>query len=102
MSRRLARYSDFKKFKSRIMVATDIFGRGIDIDHVNIVINYDMPVDTDTYLHRVCGRGLSCVGGKGGQVRHKGTSHQLRVIGGRPEDPYRRPVQVRSVDPNTP
>ncbi len=35
------------------MVATDIFGRGIDIDHVNIVINYDMPVDTDSYLHRV-------------------------------------------------
>jgi len=35
------------------MVATDIFGRGIDIDHVNIVINYDMPTDTDTYLHRV-------------------------------------------------
>jgi len=35
------------------MVATDIFGRGIDIDHVNIVINYDMPDETDTYLHRV-------------------------------------------------
>jgi superfamily II DNA/RNA helicase len=51
---RLARYRAFKKFEKRIMVATDIFGRGIDIDHVNIVINYDMPIDTDTYLHRVC------------------------------------------------
>lgn len=35
------------------MVATDVFGRGIDIERVNIVINYDMPENSDTYLHRV-------------------------------------------------
>ncbi len=35
------------------MVATDVFGRGIDIERVNIVINYDMPEGPDTYLHRV-------------------------------------------------
>jgi ATP-dependent RNA helicase UAP56/SUB2 len=35
------------------MVATDVFGRGIDIERVNIVINYDMPDGPDTYLHRV-------------------------------------------------
>ena len=35
------------------MVATDIFGRGIDIERVNIVINYDMPEGADAYLHRV-------------------------------------------------
>lgn len=35
------------------MVATDIFGRGIDIERVNIVINYDMPESPDSYLHRV-------------------------------------------------
>ncbi len=35
------------------MVATDIFGRGIDIERVNIVFNYDMPDSADTYLHRV-------------------------------------------------
>lgn len=41
------------------MVATDVFGRGIDIERVNIVINYDMPDSPDTYLHRVgrAGRG---------------------------------------------
>ena len=43
----------FKEYKKRIMVATDIFGRGIDIERVNIVINYDMPDSSDTYLHRV-------------------------------------------------
>ena len=35
------------------MVATEIFGRGIDIERVNIVINYDMPAESDAYLHRV-------------------------------------------------
>lgn len=35
------------------MVATNVFGRGIDIERVNVVINYDMPEDADTYLHRV-------------------------------------------------
>jgi len=51
---RIARYRAFKDFQKRIMVATDIFGRGIDIERVNIVINYDMPKDADSYLHRVC------------------------------------------------
>ena len=35
------------------MVATDVFGRGIDIERVNIVVNYDMPDNSDQYLHRV-------------------------------------------------
>jgi len=50
---RIARYQQFKNFEKRIMVATDLFGRGIDIERVNIVINYDMPDSTDSYLHRV-------------------------------------------------
>jgi len=50
---RIARYKAFKEFNKRIMVATDIFGRGIDIERVNIVINYDMPQESDSYLHRV-------------------------------------------------
>lgn len=34
-------------------MATNLFGRGMDIERVNIVFNYDMPEDSDTYLHRV-------------------------------------------------
>ncbi|CDY23782.1 BnaC04g43400D [Brassica napus] len=37
----------------RILVATDLVGRGIAIERVNIVINYDMPDSADTYLHRL-------------------------------------------------
>ena len=54
---RLARYQKFKDFQSRILVATDLFGRGMDIERVNIVFNYDMPEDTDSYLHRVARAG---------------------------------------------
>jgi len=50
---RIEKYRKFKDFQSRIMVATDIFGRGIDIERVNVVINYDMPDASDSYLHRV-------------------------------------------------
>lgn len=50
---RIARYKKFKDFEARIMVATDIFGRGIDIERVNVVVNYDMPDSADQYLHRV-------------------------------------------------
>ncbi|KAI0236190.1 Suppressor of the cold-sensitive snRNP biogenesis mutant brr1-1, partial [Massospora cicadina] len=50
---RIARYQEFKDFKQRIMVCTDVFARGIDIERVNIVVNYDMPESADAYLHRV-------------------------------------------------
>lgn len=50
---RLSRYQQFKDFHKRILVATNLFGRGMDIERVNIVFNYDMPEDSDTYLHRV-------------------------------------------------
>ena len=57
---RISVYSQFKENKVRILVATDLVGRGIDVERVNIVINYDMPVTdethgngADTYLHRV-------------------------------------------------
>jgi len=62
---RISRYKAFKDFKKRIMVATDIFGRGIDIEKVNIVINYDMPDNSNTYLHRV---------GRAGRFGTKGLS----------------------------
>jgi ATP-dependent RNA helicase UAP56/SUB2 len=53
LSVRLTKYKNFKEGHKRILVATDLVGRGIDIERVNIVINYDMPDSADTYLHRV-------------------------------------------------
>jgi len=50
---RLDRYNKFKEYKCRILVSTEIFGRGVDFERVNIVFNYDMPKGADAYLHRV-------------------------------------------------
>lgn len=49
----IRRYKEFKEFNKRICVATDVFGRGIDIERINLAINYDLPGDADSYLHRV-------------------------------------------------
>jgi len=51
--KRLQLFKEFKEYKHRILVSTNLFGRGVDIERVNIVINYDMPQDSDEYLHRV-------------------------------------------------
>lgn len=49
---------DFKKGKTRVLVATDIAARGIDIDKLQYVINFDIPNEPETYVHRIgrCGR----------------------------------------------
>jgi len=50
---RLDRYRKFKEYQSRILVSTNLFGRGVDIERVNIVINFDLPSASNEYLHRV-------------------------------------------------
>jgi len=50
---RIERYNRFKEFQERILVATDLFGRGIDIERVNVVVQYDFAASADMYLHRV-------------------------------------------------
>ncbi|MDD2564056.1 MAG: DEAD/DEAH box helicase [Salinivirgaceae bacterium] len=50
--------SEFKEGKIRVLVATDIAARGIDIDKLRYVINYDIPNEPESYVHRIgrCGR----------------------------------------------
>ncbi|WP_083254556.1 DEAD/DEAH box helicase [Desulfoplanes formicivorans] len=43
----------YKKGKIRVLVATDIAARGIDVDGITHVINYDLPVEPETYVHRI-------------------------------------------------
>ncbi|KAG0048440.1 Suppressor of the cold-sensitive snRNP biogenesis mutant brr1-1 [Gryganskiella cystojenkinii] len=50
---RIQLFTAFKNFEKRILVATDVFSRGVDVSRVNVVINYDLPESADTYLHRV-------------------------------------------------
>jgi ATP-dependent RNA helicase RhlE len=52
-SQRTAALQGFKAGKSRILVATDIVARGIDVEELGHVINFDVPQDPDAYIHRV-------------------------------------------------
>lgn len=51
--------ADFKVGKIKVLVATDVSARGIDVDRVNFVVNYDLPEQAENYVHRVgrTGRG---------------------------------------------
>ncbi len=44
---------DFRNGHSRVLITTDLLARGIDVQHVSIVINYDMPSNLEIYLHRI-------------------------------------------------
>ena len=45
--------SNFRSGSSRILISTDIIARGIDIQSVSIIINYDIPNYKETYIHRI-------------------------------------------------
>lgn len=49
---------EFRDCKTRLLLTTDLLSRGIDIPQVNLVINYDLPINKETYIHRIgrCGR----------------------------------------------
>ena len=43
----------FRQGEFRILISTDLLARGIDVQQVSYVINYDLPIDTESYLHRI-------------------------------------------------
>ena len=49
---------DFRDSKTRLLLTTDLLARGIDIPAVNLVVNFDLPMSKETYMHRIgrCGR----------------------------------------------
>ncbi|WP_395547651.1 MULTISPECIES: DEAD/DEAH box helicase [unclassified Lacrimispora] len=49
---RLSAMNSFKRGKYRYLVATDVAARGIDIENISLVINYDIPLDEENYVHR--------------------------------------------------
>jgi len=55
---RKKRMDDFRTGKVRILISTDVLARGIDVQAVSMVINYEMPTDREDYFHRIgrCGR----------------------------------------------
>merc|ERR1711881_804640 len=52
-NKRLASLNKFKSKSRSILLATDVASRGLDIPHVDIVVNYDIPTHSKDYIHRV-------------------------------------------------
>jgi superfamily II DNA/RNA helicase len=50
---REATFNEFRNGSSRVLISSNVTARGIDIQQVNIVINFDIPKDVHTYLHRI-------------------------------------------------
>lgn len=77
--------SKFKSGKSRVMVATDIVARGIDIAELSHVINYDIPVSPEDYVHRIGRTGRAGLGGTAisfcGDLDKKSLANIERLIG---------------------
>ncbi len=64
-SKRLAILKKFKAGEIKILVATDVAARGIDVDNLAMVINYDLPVESENYVHRI---GRTARAGKSGKA----------------------------------
>ncbi|XOU94601.1 MAG: DEAD/DEAH box helicase [Candidatus Kerfeldbacteria bacterium] len=67
----------FKKGSHRILVATDIAARGIDVNNIELVINYDLPSTPDDYVHRI---GRTARAGKKGKAVSFATMDQQRDV----------------------
>jgi ATP-dependent RNA helicase len=60
--------SDFRSGNSRVLISTDVWARGIDVQQVSLVINYDLPLDKENYIHRI---------GRSGRFGRKGVAINL-------------------------
>ncbi|KAF6024554.1 EIF4A2 [Bugula neritina] len=56
---------EFRSGSSRVLITTDLLARGIDVQQVSLVINYDLPVNRENYIHRI---------GRSGRFGRKGVA----------------------------
>ncbi|HOZ53163.1 MAG TPA: DEAD/DEAH box helicase [bacterium] len=69
--------ANFKDGTKRILVATDVAARGLDINDIQLVVNYDLPDNSEDYVHRI---GRTARAGKGGKAISFSLPHQRRDI----------------------
>jgi translation initiation factor 4A len=65
---RMERMTAFRKGDTRVLISTDLLARGIDVQQVSLVINYELPTQMDNYIHRI---------GRSGRYGRKGTAINL-------------------------
>ncbi len=96
----------FRRDKVRVLVATDVAARGIDVPGVSHVVNYDMPSEAESYVHRIGRTGRA--GNSGNAIslcepRERGLLHDIeRLLGRRLVDPAELPAHPASRRGNGP
>jgi translation initiation factor 4A len=68
INERKKRMSEFRAGEVRVMISTDMLARGIDVQQVSLVINYELPVERENYIHRI---------GRAGRFGRKGVTINL-------------------------
>ena len=79
--------AEFKEGKYRILIATDVAGRGIHIDNVAHVVNYDLPMEAENYVHRIGRTGRAGLSGKSttfATQRDQGAIREIEKLIGKP------------------
>jgi ATP-dependent RNA helicase DeaD len=67
----------FKRGEFRILIATDLAARGIDVSDLDLIINYDVPVEKESYVHRI---GRTARAGKAGKAVTFAVSYEKKYI----------------------
>ena len=73
--------SNFKSGNEKILVATDVAARGLDVDGITVVVNYDLPDDTEAFVHRIGRTGRMGRKGKAWSLVSKEDKGSLQKIG---------------------
>ncbi|MGH2417996.1 MAG: helicase-related protein, partial [Candidatus Limnocylindria bacterium] len=79
-SQRIAALDDFKEGHVKVLVATEVAARGIDIDALPYVVNYDLPRSVEDYVHRIGRTGRAGVDGVAISLVSEGELPRLREI----------------------
>ncbi len=80
MGQRTQAIEGFKRGRYRVLVATDIAARGIDISMIELVVNYDLPDDIENYVHRIGRTGRAGRAGHAVTLATPAQSHDIRKI----------------------
>jgi ATP-dependent RNA helicase DeaD len=62
--KRQSTLNDFKEAKIKILVTTDVAARGLNMENVGLVINFEVPADAQSYIHRIGRTGRAGASGK--------------------------------------
>lgn len=81
---RRAIMNDFRTGTSRVLITTDLLARGIDVQQVSLVINYDLPTNRENYIHRI---------GRGGRFGRKGVAINFVTVN---DVPMLREIESKS------